>query len=88
MEKLTEEGAEEIPARSQRIRHLEACLKKLPEARRDLVMQAYEPGSSIKNIAIQLGKSADGIYQLLRRIRLNLKRCVERQTAQSKGGRA
>lgn len=85
VEKLTEEGAEEIPARSQRIIHLEACLKRLPEQRRELVMQAYEPGCSIKDLARELGKSKDGLYQLLRRIRLELKRCVEKRSA-IKGG--
>lgn len=88
VEKLTEEGADEIPTRSRRIRHLEACLKQLPETRRELVMEAYEPGSTMKSIAGRFGKSVDGLYQMLRRIRLELKRCVERRTAQEKGGAA
>ncbi|MEM7015022.1 MAG: sigma-70 family RNA polymerase sigma factor, partial [Verrucomicrobiota bacterium] len=89
VEKLTNEGAEEVEKRSGRIRHLEVCLNRLPGPRRELVMQAYEPGSSIKDLAIELGKSVDGLYQLLRRIRLELKRCVERRLVETgKGGAA
>ncbi|MFT5469088.1 MAG: RNA polymerase sigma-70 factor (ECF subfamily) [Verrucomicrobiales bacterium] len=86
-EKITTEGVEETPARSQRISHLEVCLGQLPESRRSLVMEAYEPGRSIKDLAISQGKTTDGLYQLLRRIRLKLKRCVEGRTAKEGGAR-
>ena len=85
VEKITAEGAEEVPVRSRRITHLEVCLQLLPEARRRLVMEAYEPGRSIKDLAIAQGKTTDGLYQLLRRIRLKLKQCVERRTAKEGG---
>jgi RNA polymerase sigma-70 factor (ECF subfamily) len=38
---ILEEGAEELPARTARLAHLEACLEKLPESRKALVLQAY-----------------------------------------------
>lgn len=79
--KIIDEGADEIPARCQRMSYLETCLKRLPESRRALVMQSYAPGSSMKGVAEQLGKSQQGLYQLLRRIRLELKRCVEMRFA-------
>lgn len=85
VEKITSEAAEEAPVRGRRIAYLEACLRRLPDARRELVMQVYEPGCSIKDLAAALGKSADGLYQLLRRIRLELKRCVEEWQAKEGG---
>ena len=57
--------------------HLEACLEKLPDSRRALVLQAYAQGCSMKALAERLGKSQDGLYQLLRRIREELRQCVE-----------
>lgn len=77
--KIIDEGAAEVSVRSQRIAHLEGCLKRLPEPRRLLVMKLYSPGCSMKTVAEQMGKSPEGLYQLLRRIRLELKRCVEIQ---------
>ena len=56
-------------------------LNKLPELRRLLVMQVYAPGCSMKDVAERMGKSQDGLYQLLRRIRLELKECVEVQAS-------
>ena len=76
---ILEEGAQEIPARAARLAHLEACLEKLPESRKALVLQAYTEGCSIKNLAAHLGRSQDGLYQLLRRIREELRYCMESQ---------
>lgn len=76
---ILEEGAQEIPARTRRMAHLEACLEKLPESRRALVLQAYAQGCTMKVLAERMGKSQDGLYQLLRRIREELRQCVEFQ---------
>jgi len=40
-------------------------------------LQAYTPGCTTRAMAERLGKSEDGLYQLLRRLRLELKQCVE-----------
>ncbi len=76
---ILEEGAQEIPARAARLAHLEACLEKLPESRKALVLQAYAEGCTIKHLAARLGRSQDGLYQLLRRIREELRYCMEFQ---------
>jgi len=76
---ILEEGAEELPARTARLAHLEACLEKLPESRKALVLQAYAEGCTIKHLAERLGRSQDGLYQLLRRIREELRHCMEFQ---------
>ena len=79
--KIVDEGSSEFSMRSGKMAHLEGCLEKLPEARRALVLQAYSPGCSMKMLAERLGKSQDGLYQLLRRIREELRSCVESQVA-------
>ena len=83
--RIVDEGAEEIKDRTRRMSRLEDCLTRLPEPRRRLVMQAYAPGCSMKTMAEYLGKSQEGLYQLLRRIRLELKRCVEMHSAEDGG---
>jgi RNA polymerase sigma-70 factor (ECF subfamily) len=82
---ILEEAADEISVRGRRLALLEHCLQRLPEARRALVMQAYTPGSTMRALAERLGQTEDGLYQLLRRIRLALKDCVEGRLAQEGG---
>jgi len=60
---------------------LQRCLEKLSEARRRLLLQVYSPGCTTRAVAEQSGKSEDALYQLLRRLRLELKQCVEQGLA-------
>ena len=78
IEQLAAEGLDELPLRQRQMAALENCLQKLPEARRRLVLAAYAPETSIKDLARQLGQTADGMYQMLRRIRHELLQCVDR----------
>ena len=82
---LAEEGLDELPLRQRQHEALEGCLDKLPEARRKLVLQAYAPGVSIKQMAEQVGRSPAALYQLLSRIRRELVACVERSLAEEVG---
>lgn len=75
--RIAEEGLSEISGREQQMVALERCLDKLSLPRRQLVLGCYTPGSSIREIAARSGQSEEGLYQLLRRIRLKLKDCVE-----------
>jgi RNA polymerase sigma-70 factor (ECF subfamily) len=77
VERILEEGEAECEVRGRRLSLLERCLEKLPQARRDLLLQAYTPGCTTRAMAERLGRSEDGLYQLLRRLRLELKQCVE-----------
>jgi len=61
---------------------LEHCLGKLPESRRQLVLSAYAPGTSIQEMAVQRGQTRMAIYKLLHRIRLTLVECTRRELAQ------
>lgn len=60
-------------------------LKELCWNRRQLLLQAYAPGCTARAIAERLGRSEDGLYQLIRRLRLESKDCVELGLAQEKG---
>jgi RNA polymerase sigma-70 factor (ECF subfamily) len=85
--RILEENEREIGAVPSRLDLLEQCLSRLPERSRELVLQSYAPGRSIQGIALRMGKSPDALYQLLRRIRLELMRCVEQRLGQE-GARA
>ena len=81
IEKLLNEGIEGDSVRSKWIEALDRCLEKLPVQKRSLILQAYDPANSIKGLAKQLRKTPDGLYQLLRRIRVGLADCVEKTMA-------
>jgi RNA polymerase sigma-70 factor (ECF subfamily) len=87
VERIMEEGASECELRDARLSLLERCLNKLPAARRQLLLQAYSPGCTTRAMAELLGRSEDSLYQMLRRLRLELKRCVELGLA-AEGGEA
>jgi len=87
VERIMEEGASECELRAARLSLLERCLNKLPAARRQLLLQAYSPGCTTRAMAELLGRSEDSLYQMLRRLRLELKRCVELGLA-AEGGEA
>ena len=74
---LASEGLGETDSRERRLELLEICLKKLPEPKRKIVLQAYSPDVAIGKLARQIGKTENAMYQLLVRIRQTLSRCVE-----------
>lgn len=85
IEALADEAAEELPLHARRMAALDVCFEKLPAARRDLVIAAYSPGNSQKDLAAQLGRTEGSLYQLLARIRQELLSCVETALAKQAG---
>lgn len=75
--------AKEAEARSdfhQRQREaLDQCLDKLPQPQRELVQQAYRPGTRIDQLAIQRGQTSTSLYKLLQRIRAALFECARQR---------
>jgi RNA polymerase sigma-70 factor (ECF subfamily) len=63
---------------------LERCLDKLPDERRQLVLSAYAPGTSIEKLAGQRGQTPMALYKVLHRIRLALMECTRRTMAQER----
>ncbi len=76
-ELLLEESLEETTLKERRLEHLQRCVEKLPDASRRLVLAAYEPGTSVDELAQELGKKANALYQQLWRLRQTLEQCVE-----------
>ena len=59
------------------------CMKKLPEADRQLIAVCYGSRRAFKQIAEQLGRSAQSVYDALCRIRHQLLECIDRVVAQN-----
>jgi RNA polymerase sigma-70 factor, ECF subfamily len=57
---------------------LEACLKKLRDADRELILARYLPGASVTGIAERSQRTVNSVSQSLRRIRGLLAECVAR----------
>jgi RNA polymerase sigma-70 factor (ECF subfamily) len=85
VERILDEGVDECEGRAKRLSLLEHCLEKLPETRREMLLQAYLPGHTMRALAERLGMQEDALYQALRRLRLELRACVERYLAREGG---
>jgi RNA polymerase sigma-70 factor (ECF subfamily) len=80
--RLADEAEDDIPLRRRQMNALEHCLAKLPPQRRDLVLACYSPEKSMRDIAAEINRSENSLYQLLRRIRLDLQDCMEKNLTQ------
>ena len=78
-EELAQRRQELQPEFELRLRHLEGCLGKLPEAQRSLVEGYYYERAGIETLAQRSGRSEAATYKMLQRIRYALQVCVERQ---------
>jgi RNA polymerase sigma-70 factor (ECF subfamily) len=56
-------------------------MKRLEHPQRELLMEAYQPRVSIRDLAAQSGRSITGFYQWLHRVRRLLLDCVRREFA-------
>lgn len=66
-----------------RYQALQDCLEQLPRTSREIMLMRYgDAVSGVDKIAIQIGRSMAATYGLLKRIRINLRDCVEGKMAQ------
>jgi RNA polymerase sigma-70 factor (ECF subfamily) len=56
---------------------LDECLAALPRAQSDLILERYGPGGSVKKMAAERNRSAQGLGVTLHRIRQALMACVQ-----------
>jgi len=77
-----EAGAEE----KQPLDLLERCLEKLPPWQRDLLMERYQKGGKVNDMAHKHALSRVSLSVLMFRIRKALKRCMERLSVRSDTG--
>ena len=76
-EELAQRRQELQPELERRLRHLEACLSKLPPDQRALVEAYYYERADVESVAGRTGKTAAAVYKMLQRIRVALQLCVE-----------
>ena len=76
--KLADESIAAEPMLEHQREALELCMKKVPGDQRALLMQAYQPDSSIQEIAQRSGRTVAGFYQWLHRMRKQLLECIRR----------
>jgi RNA polymerase sigma-70 factor (ECF subfamily) len=82
LEKLAAEAGRDDSVSAVPLAALENCIRKLSDGDRSLIRKRYQPGSSVNQIAREIGRSANSVSQSLGRIRRALVACVERALAQ------
>ncbi len=78
-EELAQRRQELQPEFESRLRHLEACLGRLPQEQRALVQGYYYERASVEKLAERAGRTTAATYKMLQRIRQTLQLCVENQ---------
>jgi RNA polymerase sigma-70 factor (ECF subfamily) len=61
---------------------LRQCLDGLPSQSRHIVLQRYRDAGGIEILAKRLQRSVQAVYAILKRIKKNLRDCVERRLAE------
>lgn len=79
-EELVQRRQELQPEFERRLKHLEACLGKLPPDQRSLVEGFYYERADVESLAGRSGRTVAATYKMLQRIRHALQLCVESQT--------
>ena len=81
LEKLAVEACDESLVRGVPLQALENCLNKLSELDRSLIRRRYQPGTSVHQLAADLGRTANSLSKSLGRIRRALVECIDRSLA-------
>jgi len=79
MQTLAAERAQHVQQWSPRMEALEVCVEKLDPAQRKLVETIYTQGVEVGEVARQLGRAPQTIYNQLNFIRRALAECVQRR---------
>lgn len=64
-----------------RTKALTGCIDRLPPKDKYLVESSYSRGQPMKEVAVEVGRSSQAVYQAMSRIRQSLLRCIERVLA-------
>jgi RNA polymerase sigma-70 factor (ECF subfamily) len=81
LENLADTARQESAMYGRRETALRACLEKLPAEQRALIVRRYQPDVAVHSLAAEIGKTAKAVSEALRRIRENLRQCIERTLA-------
>ena len=85
LQAVSGEAPQVLDNAEERRRALELCLQKLRPKDRELIQERYTPGIKGRDLADELGRPANSLYQSLGRIRRSLLECIERQLAVLEG---
>lgn len=77
--------AESAGLPNNRAEALEACLKKLPETHRQIILWRYYEDLDIPGIARKSRRSEGAVYRMLSRVRKTLLECMEKELGASHG---
>lgn len=61
-----------------RVKHLEHCMQKLEPTKRSILLKAHTPGTVIRDLAMETGKSEQAMYKTIQRLRRSLMDCVNK----------
>jgi RNA polymerase sigma-70 factor (ECF subfamily) len=76
-EQIADVAQEAAPGCERQREALQRCLLKLHPDQRDLVLEAYAPGTRIDKLAQERGQTAMALYKVLHRIRILLFGCMQ-----------
>ncbi|MEM1296699.1 MAG: sigma factor-like helix-turn-helix DNA-binding protein [Verrucomicrobiota bacterium] len=88
MELLTESVEEQnsIVSNEKYREALAQCLGRLPSKSKELISAAYQDDQTIRELAVQIGKSDTALYKALDRIRKKLHDCIHRRVSLGEAG--
>jgi RNA polymerase sigma-70 factor, ECF subfamily len=61
---------------------LDRCLGKLQAKQKELLEVAYQPGVRFREVAMRAGRSIEGCYKTIQRLRVRLLECIQRELKQ------
>ncbi len=79
------DAAERLNEHTSTEAHLDAfrtCIEQLPEESRRVLAQRYSDQADLTGIAREMGRSLQGVYALLKRLRISLRECVQRRISE------
>jgi RNA polymerase sigma-70 factor (ECF subfamily) len=79
LERLAREREQQEDVLAARLRALDYCLERLPQADRDLIQRRYQERVRIDELVQQLGSSRRTLFRDLERIRRRLFDCISRR---------
>jgi len=79
---MAEEAAPEGETLERQSHALERCLAKLDGPQRELLLLSYQPGARLHEVAARAGRSVQGHYKSVQRLRARLLECIEGEMKQ------
>ena len=76
----SESAAERTNARHEA---LLTCLSEVSERSRSLLAKVYRDGRRVKDVASEMGRTAESLYKVVQRLRVTLRDCIEQRLAEA-----